>query len=343
MKDSLTIRPGQSAHFIKPGLHSHNTARRIDAHPSRYRALRFASAVLFLFGLCGIAYYGYALSDEYVYQAYENWAFDQKIAGRQVTFGDYVRERTPFGFLTGGRASTPKPPAADTAHPAGVQPSALLRPVEGSVLGRVQIARLNLSAIVREGVDDKTLSQAVGHLPYTALPGQPGNFAIAAHRDTLFRALKDIQKDDRIRFQSPTGTYAYQVISTKIVKPSDLSVIQPEGTNKLLTMITCYPFYYIGSAPKRFIVQARLVESESGSKEGTTQSQNMGPPPTGVGVKSAQPKAAAAVNSRKPRRPRGFSHLSRSGSSHASTAPSTSRKRRKKPGLWQKLLHPKQS
>jgi sortase A len=342
MKGSLTIRPGQDAHFIKPGLHSHNTARRIDAHPSRYRVLRIVSAVLFLVGLCGIAYYGYALSDEYVYQAYENWAFDQKIAGRQVTFTDYVRERTPFGFLTGERTATPNP-----AQRIGIKPSVMSRPVEGSVLGRVQIARLNLSAIVREGVNDETLSQAVGHLPYTALPGQTGNFAIAAHRDTLFRALKDIQKNDRITFQSPAGTYRYEVISTKIVKPSDLSVLQPEGTNKLLTMITCYPFYYIGSAPKRFIVQAQLVENESASRERTTQSQDMGPPPTGVGIKSvqpaAQPKAAAPVSSTKPRRTRGFSHLSRSGSSHASTAPSTSRTRRKKPGFWRKLLHPKQS
>ncbi|MGI8962866.1 MAG: class D sortase, partial [Bryobacteraceae bacterium] len=210
--------------------------------------------------LCGIAYYGYALSDQYVYQAYENWAFNQKIAGRPVIFVDYVRERTPFGFLAEGLTSTPKLVATDVAPADKVQPSTL-RPVEGSVLGRVQIGRLNLSAIVREGVDEKTLSRAVGHLPYTALPGQIGNFAIAAHRDTLFRALKDIQKEDRITFESPAGTYIYEVISTKIVKPSDLSVVQPQGTSKLLTMITCYPFYYIGSAPKRFIVQAKLVES----------------------------------------------------------------------------------
>jgi sortase A len=305
MKGSLTITPGQQTHFIKPGLHSHNVARRIDVQPSRNRVLRFVTAILFLLGLCGIAYYAYALSDEYVYQAYENWAFDQKIAGRQVTFGDYVRERTPFGFLTGERKSTPKP-----RHPSEVQPSVSSLPAEGSVLGRVEIARLNLSAIVREGVDQNTLSRAVGHLPYTALPGQAGNFAIAAHRDTLFRVLKDIQKDDRISFQSPAGSYTYEVISTKIVKPSDLSVIQPDGSKKLLTMITCYPFYYIGSAPKRFIVQARLVEFGSASTEAMTDSQKMGPLPTEVGVKRAQPKAAAAVHSRKPRRRRNIPGLS---------------------------------
>jgi sortase A len=314
MKGSLTITPGPQAHFIKPGLHSHNVARRIDVQPPTSRVLRFVSAILFLLGLCGIAYYAYALSDEYVYQAYENWAFDQKIAGRQVTFGDYVRERTPFGFLTGERKSTPTP-----RRPSEVQPSVSSVPAEGSVLGRIDIARLNLSAIVREGIDEKTLSRAVGHLPDTALPGQAGNFAIAAHRDTLFRALKDIQKDDRIGFQSPAGTYTYEVISTKIVKPSDLSVIQPEGSKKLLTMITCYPFYYIGAAPKRFIVQARLIESEDASTEAMTESHNMGPPPTEVGAKRAKPKAAKAVHSGR------------------------HRERPKKPGLSRKLFHLKQS
>jgi len=286
--------------------------------------LRFVRVLLFFIGIGSLAYYAYALSNQYIYQAYENWAFDQKIAGRQVTFTDYVRKRTPFKFLTGGRASSPELATSDPAKPGGVSPSIPSRPVEGSVLGRLQIARLNLSAIVREGVDDKTLSRAVGHLPYTALPGQTGNFALAAHRDTLFRALKDIQKDDRVTLQSSDGTYVYEVISTEIVKPSDLSVVQPEGSNKFLTMITCYPFYYVGSAPKRFIVRARLVESvqhsEGVSTGGSTQSQNTGPPKAGAMVSTAnQPiaesKVVGSAGVRKPRQARGFSHFRRPRSS----------------------------
>ena len=105
----------------------------------------------------------------------------------------------------------------------------------------------------------------MGHVPSTALAGQPGNFAIAAHRDTLFRALKDIKKGDIVTFQSPSGVFSYQVAATKIVRPTDVSVLRPDGgglianPGKLLTMITCYPFYYVGSAPKRFIVQAQMV------------------------------------------------------------------------------------
>jgi sortase A len=341
MKPSLTIWPDQQAYFIKPGLHSHNSTRRVDRHPSRYRVVRFVRTALFLLGLCGIAYYGYTLSDEYIYQAYENWAFDQKITGRQVTFTDYVREQTPFGFLTAGLPSTPRLVTTGSTQPGNVQPATISRPIKGSVLGRVQITRLNLSAIVREGVDKETLSRAVGHLPYTALPGQIGNFAIAAHRDTLFRALKDIQEDDRITFQSRSGTYTYEVTSTKIVKPSDLSVVQPQGTTKLLTMITCYPFYYIGSAPKRFTVQAKLVGSlqhaGGASNELSTRSQDITPPQAGAGVNNltpaAQAKGAARVKLRKPRRTQGFFHSSRSRSSHASSLSHMPRTRSKKPSF----------
>ncbi len=93
----------------------------------------------------------------------------------------------------------------------------------------MEIKRLNVSAIVREGVDADTLRIAMGHVPSTSLPGATGNFAIAAHRDTLFRALKDIKKDDLVTFESPTGTYTYQVAATKIVKPSDITVLRPDG------------------------------------------------------------------------------------------------------------------
>jgi sortase A len=332
MNRSLTLKTGEDTYFIKPGLHSHNRRRRLDPHPLRHRIIGVVRGLLFLGGLGGIAYYGYALSNEYVYQAYENWAFDQKIAGRQVTFSDYVRERTPFGFLTGKETSTPTVLTKNPAPPSAIQPSTVAPPSEGSVLGRLKIARLNLSAMVREGVTDATLSRAVGHLPYTALPGQTGNFAIAAHRDTLFRALKDIRQQDRVTFQSQAGTYTYEVISTKIVKPSDLTVVQPLGSEKLLTMITCYPFYYVGSAPKRFVVQAKLVDTTAAGDQ-ATHSQNTGPPQprvteTAVKRAPAKPKTSKRASIREPRSTRGSSLFT-----------NKSQTRRKKPGFWHKLFH----
>jgi sortase A len=130
----------------------------------------------------------------------------------------------------------------------------------GTMLGKVEIGRLNISAMVREGVDAQTLSTAVGHVPSTAMPGHSGNFALAAHRDTLFRPLRNIKLNDLITFRSLTQTFTYKVENTRIVKPTDVAVLRSDGRDSL-TLITCYPFYYVGSAPERFIVQARLVSA----------------------------------------------------------------------------------
>jgi sortase A len=263
--------PAPTQDIYKPGIHSFNRARfAAPLEPARGQAISIVIVVLALLGIGGLGYYAYTLADQRIYQAYANWSFEQQIAGfAHHTFRDYVRS------LAGAKNEAPPvTPSAETELP---------QPAAGAIIGRVEIGRLHLSAIVRQGVDDATLRDSVGHVPSTALPGQIGNFAIAAHRDTLFRALKDIQKDDLISFQSAKGTFTYQVRATKIVKPTDVSVLRPDGGGmiqaadenpKLLTMITCYPFYYVGSAPKRFIVEAQLVTPDS--------SENSLPKPPGM-------------------------------------------------------------
>jgi sortase A len=212
-------------------------------------------AIFYLIGFAAIGYYGYTLAEQYVYERYENWAFDQEMTGRRVTPQDWVMTVTPLGAWTGYSL----PAARQTTAPPAPETPAMKRNVPiGAVLGRVDIPRLHLSAMVRQGADEETLKTAVGHVPSTQFAGEVGNFAIAAHRDTLFRALKDIRIGDTATFQSTEGSYEYQVVSTQIVKPTDVSVLRPQGDRKLLTMITCYPFYFVGSAPKRFIVTARL-------------------------------------------------------------------------------------
>jgi sortase A len=124
-------------------------------------------------------------------------------------------------------------------------------------LGRIEIPRVGVSAIVEEGESDATLSESVGHLNGTPLPGQPGNVALAAHRDTYFRDLADVQTGDEIYFTTATAIYKYRVSGTSIVDPSDVSVLAPSADSRL-TLITCYPFHYVGPAPKRFIVVAAL-------------------------------------------------------------------------------------
>jgi sortase A len=212
--------------------------------------------LLLWLGLGCLGYCAYVTGIEHLNQSYDNWLFEQHIAGRQDTsVADFLRERSPLGLLVKDDDASSSPTATAQSAP----------PQQDAILGKIEIGRLNLSAMVREGVDARTLSTAVGHVPSTALPGHAGNFALAAHRDTLFRALKDIKLDDLITFQSQNQTFTYRVHDTHIVKPSDVSVLRSDG-HEALTLITCYPFYYVGSAPKRFIVHAQLV-SETPSTE----------------------------------------------------------------------------
>jgi LPXTG-site transpeptidase (sortase) family protein len=114
--------------------------------------------------------------------------------------------------------------------------------------------------MVREGDEEPTLSSSLGHIPGTALPGVVGNVGVAGHRDTFFRRLQGIRENDVLKFETPHGTYTYEVAETQIVKPSDVGVLR-QGSSQELTLVTCYPFVYVGNAPERFIVKARLVAS----------------------------------------------------------------------------------
>jgi sortase A len=132
----------------------------------------------------------------------------------------------------------------------------------GEVLGRLDIPRLALSVVIREGEDSRTLRLAVGHLPGTAWPGRPGNSAIAGHRDTFFRKLRHIEPHDEILVRTSASVSRYLVVSTRIVEPEDVSVLK-NTQESILTLVTCYPFYFVGSAPQRFIVRAVLARPET--------------------------------------------------------------------------------
>jgi sortase A len=128
----------------------------------------------------------------------------------------------------------------------------------GEPIGTLEIVRVGLSGIVIEGDDDSVLDRAIGHLPDTPLPWQPGNSALAAHRDTLFRPLKGVRFGDVLRLKTPHGNFDYRVRDILIVKPEDVWVLDPTPTS-VLTLISCYPFTYIGHAPERFIVRAERI------------------------------------------------------------------------------------
>jgi sortase A len=151
------------------------------------------------------------------------------------------------------------------AQSSALRQAKLLRPPEiptadamNGLIGRIEIARLGLSVMVAEGDDGKILRRAAGHVPGTALPGQPGNVGITGHRDTFFRPLRNIQMGDVITLTTLQGAYRYRVVSTKIVSPNDVSVLDSTG-GEILTLVTCHPFYFVGAAPNRFIVRAERV------------------------------------------------------------------------------------
>jgi sortase A len=191
------------------------------------RILKWARRALFACAVLLLGYVGFVLVDAWVFQARESAILDRQLRDR--------------------RAASEAPP---------------LRPVVATdgLIGRVEIPRLKLSVMVVEGIGKTTLGRAAGHIPGTALPGEPGNVGLAGHRDTLFRPLKDLRIKDEIRFSTPKGDFQYEVESLRIVRPDNVGVLASSGKN-VLTMVTCYPFFYIGAAPQRFIVRARQVSS----------------------------------------------------------------------------------
>lgn len=154
-------------------------------------------------------------------------------------------------------------PASPLTLPALLAPPAVRPSVRrGEVLGELNIPRLHLSVMVFEGDDSSILQIGAGHIPGTAVPQGAGNIGIAAHRDTYFRPLRGIHLDDVITLRTSASALRFVVTGTEIVQPSDVEALA-EAPGRDLTLVTCYPFVYIGNAPERFIVYARKAPAAS--------------------------------------------------------------------------------
>jgi sortase A len=204
------------------------------------RALLVVGALLL--GWCG-----WTLAQAHAWQRYEGWALARRQRGQSASVGAYLASRVGVGGRE--RSSTP-PPAAET------EPV----PAKGDLVGRLDIPRLGISAMVLEGDDDGTLKLGVGHIPGTALPGPQGNVGLAAHRDSFFRPLHGIRRTDEIELVTALRTYRYRVRDVAIVRPDDVAVLRDTGSPSL-TLVTCYPFWWVGNAPKRFVVRASRIET----------------------------------------------------------------------------------
>ena len=222
--------------------------------------------------LIAIGVWVWSVASHAVFQNWENWVFEREIRGESATVAEYLAEKRQR--ITGELRvflEFPSTPKVAVSHPyAGPQETRTPLIDGDGLVGRLVIPRLHLSAIVREGIDGRTLRLALGHIPGTALPGQNGNVGIAGHRDTLFRGLREIEKKDLIRFETLAGNYVYEVEATEIVKPRDVSVLNMREDPEL-TLVTCYPFYCIGPAPNRFVVKARQVSASAIEQPGRPQ------------------------------------------------------------------------
>jgi sortase A len=222
--------------------------RGVPARPSHI--WRWLEYTLLLIGVLCLGYYVYVSIEARLYQEIENRELDSILASAPPP-------PTPPGIIPRSPSSAPRMPP----------PVPRPRPSPGSALGRIEIPRLGVSAIIRVGSDARTLRLAVGHIPGTAFPGEAGNIGLAGHRDTFFRRLQNIRASDDIRIVTTSGTFAFRVNMTEVVSPKDTSVLRPTRTSTL-TLVTCYPFTYIGSAPQRFIVRAVASPSRPANRRG---------------------------------------------------------------------------
>ncbi len=184
-----------------------------------------------------------------------------------------------------------------TYKPRGSTPTNVPKIVipDGGLVGRVEVPKLHLSAVVFQGTTASVLDHGVGHLDGSPLPGQNGNVVLAAHRDTFFRSLRNIHEGDDVTVETQYGTRTYKVASTEIVPPTDVSVLDPT-LRPALTLITCYPFYYVGHAPKRFIVRAFEIPPVRQKPEPEKQeARTLPPPPRPVKEQSPDPQTPEQI------------------------------------------------
>jgi LPXTG-site transpeptidase (sortase) family protein len=211
----------------------------------RHRLLRFAEVTFFLAGMVALAFCGSAF-------------LHSKLSQLQAE-----RQFEKLSMPEPGKLSMPepeKPPVAEPGNEARRFTPEQWRQDANLPIGRLEIPTIGLKVVVLQGTDTWTLNGAVGHISGTAFPGEPGNVGLAGHRDSFFRCLKNIALDDEIILRTPVNTYLYKVDNISIVAPNDTYVLKPSDCPNL-TLVTCYPFYFIGNAPQRFVVRARLEGS----------------------------------------------------------------------------------
>jgi sortase A len=203
--------------------------------PGRGHLLLLVERLLWLFAAAALGMWAYFTQEASTYQSHLKRDFETALKTEQPSTPGETKEETP---------ALSAPPARDVRAP---------------FLGRLEIPRLDMSVMLLEGVDSGTLRHGIGHIPGTAMPGEPGNMGIAGHRDTFFRGLAGIHHADEIILRTLGGEYHYVVDSIRVVDPAAIAELNGEG-RPVLTLVTCYPFALVGPASRRLVVHASLEE-----------------------------------------------------------------------------------
>ena len=197
------------------------------------RLLRGVEIVLLAVGVACLAYVAAVGFEIKTYQALQERRLDEVIAARKAEVVGMYRTESR-------EATPPEGPTGDQL---------------GDLVGRIEIPRLGLRAAVVQGDNTAILQVAVGHIPWTPRPGEPGNAVLAGHRDTFFRPLRGVRIGDEVVMRLPEGDIVFDVTDTALVEPDAVWVMN-DTASSVLTLVTCYPFDYVGPAPLRFVVRA---------------------------------------------------------------------------------------
>jgi sortase A len=219
-----------------------------DLAPRKW-LLRVGEYFFFLVGVVALGIYLFVWVDAKIYQERLTAALQESRQAPSVVAG--VPE---LSAVPASPTASPEPEQT----PVNPERAAVVVGFPNAPLGQIEIGSVGIKAMIAEGIDPRTLRRAVGHIPGTSLPGESGNVGIAGHRDTFFRGLRNIQRNDEITLTTSHGSFHYVVDFVELVGPNDTEVLD-ESDQPLLTLVTCYPFYYVGPAPKRFVVRAHLA------------------------------------------------------------------------------------
>ena len=238
-----------SQHPETPGAEQRQTVDRPERPATVERpgtkALRRMELLLLIVGLISFIVYGWARTHAVLFSEAGLWSFRESRSTSPADESRWSRRKVDLSLWSSKRVRAYTQALARKLTPLAV----------------LSIPRLRIDVPVFEGTDELTLNRGAGRIAGTASPGERGNVGIAGHRDGFFRGLKDIKVGDRIELELRHRTQVYAVDNITVVSPSDLSVLRARPQPSL-TLVTCYPFYFVGDAPQRYIVQASLVDRE---------------------------------------------------------------------------------